>query len=100
MASLASAGLFAIGVWVSIRVLAALYRIADLRYRIGTDWPRVARGVLGWGGAAASVAFLAQGGRRTAFLSGLAGYAVFHVALSAATRAYVLSRLRARRRDF
>ena len=100
MASLASAGLFAIGVYVSIRVLAALYRIADLWYRIGADWPRVARGIIGWGGAALAVAFIAEGGRRTAFLWGMAGYAVFHAVLHVATRAYVLMRLRARRRDF
>ena len=100
MASLSSAALFAAGVYLSMRVLAALYRIADLWYRIGTAWPRVARGGLGWGGAAAGVAFLAQGGRRTAFLCGLAGYAVFHVALYVATRVYVRTRLRARRGAF
>ena len=99
MVSLASAGLFAIGVYVSIRVLAALYRIADLWYRIGTDWPRVARGIVAWGGAALAVALLAEDGRRAAFLCGLAGYAVLHVVLYVATRAYVLGRLRARRRD-
>ena len=100
MASLASAGLCAIGVYVSIRVFAALYRIADLWYRIGTDWPRVLRGIIAWGGAALAVTFVAEDGLRTAFLWGLAGYAVFHVVLHLATRAYVLIRLRARRRDF
>ena len=100
MASPAAAGLFAIGVYLSIRVLAALYRIADLWYRIGTDWPRAVRGIIGWGGAARGVALLAEGGRRAAFLCGLAGYAVLHVVLYVATRAYVRTRLRARRRVF
>jgi len=100
VASLASVGLFAIGVYLSIRALAALYRIADLWYRIGTDWPRVARGIIGWVGTAIAVALLAKGGRRAAFLYGLAGYAVFHVVLHVAMRAYVRMRLRARRRGF
>ena len=99
MASVASAGLFAMGVYLSIRVLAALYRIADLWYRIGTDWPRVARGIMGWGGTALAVALLADGGPRAAFLYGLAGYAALHVVLYVATRAYVLGRVRARKRD-
>ena len=100
MASVASAGLFAMGVYLSIRVLAALYRIADLWYRIGTDWPRVVRGIIGWGGAALAIALFAGGGRRAAFLCGLAGYAVFHVVLYLAARGYVRVRLRARRREF
>ncbi len=100
MASLSSAALFAAGVYLAMRGLAALYGIADLRYRIGTDWPRVVRGIIGWGGAALAVVFLSEGGRRAAFLYGLAGYAVFHVVLHVTTRAYVLMRLRARRRLF
>ena len=97
MASLGSAGLFVIGVYFSIRVLAALYRAVDLWYRIGRAWPRVLRGIIGWGGAALGVALLAGGERRAAFLGGLAGYAVLHVAVYVATRAAVRARLRARR---
>ena len=99
MASLATAALFAAGVYLSIRLLAALYRIADLRYRIGTDWPRVAGGIAAWGGAALLIA-LAAGPRRQAFLWGLAGYAAFHALLHVATRVYVRRRVEARRRAF
>ena len=88
-----------IGVYFAIRVLAALYRIVDLWYRIGTDWPHVLLGIIGWGGAALGVALLAGGEGRAAFLGGLAGYAVLHVALYVATRGYVRARLRARRRE-
>jgi hypothetical protein len=91
--------MLAVGAYLSMRVLAALYRVADLWYRIGADWPRVARGIVGWGGTALAVALLAPGGRRAAFLYGLGGYAALHVVLYVATRAFVRGRLRARRRD-
>lgn len=99
MGSLAAAVLFALGVYLSIRVLAAFYRIADLWYRIGTDWPRVAGGIAVWGGAALLIA-LAAGQRRAAFVWGFATYAAFHALLHVATRVYVRMRVRARRRAF
>jgi hypothetical protein len=95
----ASAALFVLGVYLSIRVLAALYRIADLRYRMGTDWPRVAAGIAAWGGSALLVA-LAAGPRRTAFVSGFAAYGVLHALLHLATRAYVGRRVARQRRAF
>jgi hypothetical protein len=96
LASLATA---ALGVYLSIRVLAALYRIADLWYRIGTDWPRVAGRIAAWGGAALLIA-LAAGHRRAAFVWGFVSYAVFHALLHVATRGYVRRRVDARRRAF
>ena len=98
MASVAFLAFVAAGAWVAIRLLAAVYRIADLRYRMATSWPRVARGLGSWIGAAAAVVLLAGEPARTAFLIGLGGYAVFHVALFAAIRLYVRGRVRARRR--
>lgn len=99
MASLAAAALFSAGVYLSIRVLAALYRVADLWYRIGTDWPRVTGGIAAWGGAAWLVA-LAAGHRRPAFICGFVAYAAFHALLYIATRVYVRMRVDARRREF
>jgi hypothetical protein len=90
---------FTLGVYLSIRLLAALYRIVDLWYRIGTDWPRVAGGIAVWGGATLLGA-LAAGHRRAALLWGFAAYAVFHALLHVATRVYVRMRVEARRRTF
>lgn len=97
MGSLAAAFLFACGVYLAIRLLAALYRIADLWYRIGTDWPRVAAGIAAWGGAAL-LATLAAGHRRAPLVWGFVAYAAFHVLLHVATRLYVRRRVEARRR--
>jgi branched-subunit amino acid transport protein len=60
---------FLIGVYLSIRIIAALYRIIDLWYTIESAWPRVVRGILGWSGAAVVAALILQ---RAAFLSGAA----------------------------
>ena len=42
---------FALGVCLSIRMIAALYAVIDLWYTIGKTYPGVLRGVLGWGAA-------------------------------------------------
>jgi hypothetical protein len=93
----ALAAFVAAGVYVAIGLLAAVYRIADLWYRIGASWPRVVRGLVAWAGAALALALLAGRPARTAFLIGLGGYAAFHVALFVTLRAYVRGRVRARR---
>lgn len=95
---MASAAFALAGVYVAIRLLAALYRIVDLRYRMGSSWPRVVRGVVAWTGATLAVVLLAGRPARTAFLIGLGAYAVFHVGVFVAIRAYVGWRVRARRR--
>ena len=62
MTWLVSPALFLLGVYLSMRVLAALYRILDLWYTIGTAYPKVLQGILGWAGAAAAIAVLAATG--------------------------------------
>lgn len=99
MASLAAAALFAVGVFLSIRVLAALYRIKDLQYRMRTDWPRVAGGIAVWGGGALLAALVAGDGRG-AFVWGFATYAAFHALVDVAARVYVRRRVEARRKAF
>src|SRR5688500_5498454 len=96
-ASLDSTALSVYGIYQSIQLLAALYRIPDLWYRIGTSWPRVAAGIALWGGAML-LAALAAGHRRAALLWGFAAYSVFHALLHVATRLYVRMRVEARRR--
>lgn len=91
-----SAALFVLGVYLSIRLLAALHRARDLWYTIRTAWPRVGAGVVGWGGATVAAALLATGERRGAFLAGLLGYAAFYASLFPLFALAVRARRRAR----
>jgi hypothetical protein len=83
MRSLAGAGLFLLGVYLSLRTIAALYRIVDLWYTIGTAYGKVIRGVVGWGGSTLAIALGLGGGERPAFLLGLSGFLAFYLALFA-----------------
>ena len=73
--------LVALGVYLSIRMIAALYQVIDLWYRIGTDNLRVARSVVGWAAVIAAVASLLDSVGRAAFVSGLVGFLVFYLSL-------------------
>lgn len=70
---------FLLGMGVAVQVLAAFYRILDLRYTIRTEYPRVIRGILFWGGLSAFIAFLLGDNLRNAFLLGLIFYLPFYV---------------------
>jgi hypothetical protein len=72
---------FALGVYLSIRMIAALYAILDLWYRIGTDYPRVIRGVVGWAVAIAAIAGLLDATGRVAFACGLVAFLFFYLSL-------------------
>lgn len=82
---------FSLGVYLAARTIAALYRVIDLWYAIGREWLRVARGILGWGGATALAILLTN---RVAFLSGFAFYAVLFVVVSLASQIRFEFRLR------
>lgn len=66
---------FVLGVYLSIRVIAALYGMIDLWYTIGTAYPRVLGAILRWGGIAVALAWIFPG---TAFLWGFGMFAVFY----------------------
>lgn len=66
-----------------MRLIAALYRIIDLWYTIGTAYPKVLRGILGWGGTTVAVAALVSGQHRPAFLWGLAAFVAFFLSFYA-----------------
>jgi hypothetical protein len=72
---------FALGIWLSIRLIAAVYGILDLWYTIGTAYPRVVRGILAWGGAIVAVAWLLGPPFRAAFGSGLLAFGIFYVSI-------------------
>jgi len=81
MGRLADVALFACGLYVGLRLIAAGYRILDLWYTIGTAYPKVIRGILGWGGLATARAL--GGPRRAAFLVGMLAFLLFYLSLYA-----------------
>jgi len=93
MTLLLDAVLIAIGVHVSIRTVAALYRIIDLWYTIRTAYPRVLGAIAVWTGMIFVLAAVLPDPRRAAFFWGLVGFVPFYVSL------YVLRPLVTRRRE-
>ena len=83
--------LVACGVYLSMRLIAAAYRVMDLWYTIRTAYPAVMRGIAAWGGAAGVLAILLHGSHRAALLAGMLGFVVFYLSL------YVLRYLVVRR---
>ena len=79
--ALAEAALFLCGAYLGMRTIAAAYRVIDLWYAIGTAYPRVVRGILGWGGASAAIAALAGEHHRRAFLYGMLAFLLFYLSL-------------------
>ena len=82
---------FAVGVYLSIRMIAALYQILDLWYRIGTDYPRVIRGVAGWALTISAIAWLLDGTGRMAFASGLVAFLLFYLSLYGLRRLVIMA---------
>jgi len=72
---------FAVGVYLSIHMIAALYAVIDLWYAIGRAYPRVLRGILVWAGAIFASAWLLEQPYRMALAWGLAGFLVFYLSL-------------------
>ncbi len=80
MSRLADAALFLCGAYLSMRTIAALYRVLDLWYTIRTAYPQVVRGILGWGGTSAAI-FALAGDLRRSFLLGMLAFLVFYLSL-------------------
>ena len=73
--------LFVLGLYLSLRVLAAFYGLLDLWYTIRTAYPAVIRGMVGWVGSTVTLAAWLDGPNRTAFACGLAAYLTFYLSL-------------------
>lgn len=71
----------ALGVYVSIRTIAALYGILDLWYAMRAAWPRVLAEVAAWSAVVLAAVLVLGRGPRAAFLAGLLGYAAFYLSL-------------------
>ena len=81
MTLLLQAASFTLGMYLSLRMIAALYRIIDLWYTIGTAYPRVIRGILVCGAMILAIGWLLDRLYRTAFVSGLLAYLLFYLSL-------------------
>lgn len=88
---------FALGVYLSVRMIAALYRVIDLWYAIGTAYPAVIRGILGWGATILVIGWLLDPPYRTGMAWGLLGFLFFYLSLYV-IRYPVLRALRRRQR--
>lgn len=71
--------LFLLGIYLSGRIIAALYGIIDLWYTIKTAYPKVIRSIVGWSAIAGAVAWLIDTRYCPAFLYGLAAFAIWYV---------------------
>ena len=72
---------FVFGVGLSVQMIAALHAIIDFWYAIGTQYPRVVRGILGWGITIGTIAWFLARPFQTAFVSGLLAFMVFYLSL-------------------
>ncbi|MBI3983091.1 MAG: hypothetical protein HY337_09275 [Gemmatimonadetes bacterium] len=81
MTTLAPIVLFLLGLHVGLRMVAALYRIIDLWYMIGTAYPRVLGGIAGWAGTTVVIAMLLPDELSAVFLWGVAAFIPFYLGL-------------------
>lgn len=69
---------FVLGMYLSMRLIASLYGIIDLWYTIRTAYPKIIRGILGWGALTVAMDLLLESCYRPAFIWGLCAYVVFY----------------------
>jgi hypothetical protein len=79
---------FALGTYLSIRMIVALHGIADLWYVIDKAWLRVLGDVLAWGATIAVITWLLDRPYQAAFVWGLLIYLVFYLSLLPLVRLY------------
>ena len=82
MRSLIAITMFALGVYLSMRTIAAFHRIIDLWYTIKTAYLKATRGILGWGGTTVAIAALLTDRVSPAFYWGLAAYLGFYLVVA------------------
>ena len=66
--------IFFLGMGLAVQVAAAFYRILDFWETIDTAYPKVMKGILGWGGLSALIALILGTQWRMAFLWGMFSY--------------------------
>lgn len=81
--------LFAVGVHLSLRTIAALHRVIDLWYTMGTVWPRVLRGIAAWGGAIVLLSVFLPPAVRAPLLWGCGAYLASYLILAVLRHAVI-----------
>ena len=99
MTALLQFAAFALGIYLSIRMIAALHGPVDVWHMIGKAWPRVLAEVIVCATAIAVIAWLMSGTYRTALVWGLSSYCVFYLSLLPLMRLYVARRRTDRNAD-
>jgi len=92
MTALLQIAAFALGTYLSIRMIVALHGIADLWFMIDKAWLRVLASILAWGAAIGVIAWLMERPYQAAFVWGLLIYLVFYLSLLPLVRLYVAGR--------
>ena len=92
MTTLLQIAAFALGVYLSIRMIAALHGPVDVWHMIAKAWPRIVADILVWVVAIGVITWLMDGAYRTALIWGLSAYLVFYLSLLPLMRLYVTRR--------
>lgn len=92
MTALLQFATFALGIYLSIRMIAALHGPVDVWHMIGKVWPRVVADVIVWAVTIGIIAWLMSDPYRTALVWGLSIYFVFYLSLLPLMRLYVARR--------
>jgi len=83
---------FALGTYLSMRMIAALHGPVDVWNVIAKAWPRVIADLIVWGAAIAVAIWLTDGTYRSALVWGLSTYLLFYLSLLPLVRLYVARR--------
>ncbi len=92
MTTLLQVAAFALGSYLSIRMIAALHGPVDVWHMLDQAWPRAVAGVLVWGLTIGVIAWLMPRPYQTALVWGLLAYLVFYLSLLPLMRLYVARR--------
>ena len=83
---------FALGVYLAIRMIAALYGAVDVWHMIAKAWPRVVADVFVWGVTTGVIAWLMRGPYRSSLVWGLLIYLAFYLSIWPLARLYIAVR--------
>ena len=92
MTALLQLAAFALGVYLAIRMIAALYGAVDVWHMIVKAWPRVVADVFVWGLTTGVIAWLMHGTYRSALVWGLSVYLAFYLSIWPLARLYFAGR--------
>ncbi len=92
MTALLQLAAFALGVYLAIRMIAALYGAVDVWHMIATAWPRVVADVFVWGATTGVISWLMHGPYRSSLVWGVLIYLAFYLSIWPLARLYIAGR--------